>query len=196
MTKKNSLGLPENYSVPETQSNYMKFQKGDNKFRVLSTAIVGWEYWNKDNKPVRTREYPEKYPTEDARIDTDGRASECKHFIAMVVWNYTAEKVQILEITQKKIQRALSSYAMDEDMGDIQDYDIKVTKTGEGLKTEYEVRPLQAKPLDPKIKQTYEEMDTIRLEELYRGGDPFNPVQEGLHEFVEDEEDEADKIPF
>ena len=28
------------YEIPET-SNYMKFQEGDNKFRVLSSAITG-----------------------------------------------------------------------------------------------------------------------------------------------------------
>ena len=44
--------LPENYKSPE--GNYMKLQDGENTFRVLSSAIVGWEYWNRDNKPVRS----------------------------------------------------------------------------------------------------------------------------------------------
>ena len=36
--------LPKNEREPVT-SNYMRFEKGENVFRVLSSAIVGMEYW-------------------------------------------------------------------------------------------------------------------------------------------------------
>jgi hypothetical protein len=43
------------YKVPVT-SDYMKFQDGVNTFRVLSSAIIGYEYFNTENKPVRSEE--------------------------------------------------------------------------------------------------------------------------------------------
>ena len=55
--------LPDNYSEP-VESNYMSFEEGDNTFRVLDKATVGWEYWKetiiegkKVNRPVRVKEH-------------------------------------------------------------------------------------------------------------------------------------------
>ena len=51
--------LPENYEVPESAGNYMKFEEGENTFRIVSNVIVGWEYWIEDaegnRKPIRVR---------------------------------------------------------------------------------------------------------------------------------------------
>ena len=37
--------LPDDYDVPNAAANYMKFQQGTNKFRVLGSAIIGYELW-------------------------------------------------------------------------------------------------------------------------------------------------------
>src|SRR5690606_20654859 len=91
--------LPEGYEAPQGTGNYMKLQSGENKFRILSKPIIGWLDW-KDNKPYRFRikERPEK-PMGDKPV---------RHFWAFIVWNYNAEAVQILEITQATIQKARS----------------------------------------------------------------------------------------
>jgi hypothetical protein len=60
--------LPPDYSVPKKGGGYMKFQDGPNKVRFLSAPILGYEYWNNDNKPVRAREAWESIPA-DARLD-------------------------------------------------------------------------------------------------------------------------------
>jgi len=86
----------QDYTIP-TSSKYMRLVEGKNKFRVLSSAIVGWEYWNIQDKPVRQQEPFEDMP-EDIKHDKDGRVS-IKHFWAFVVWNYQEKKVQILELT-------------------------------------------------------------------------------------------------
>ena len=57
----------EDYKVPDI-SNYMKFVEGENPFRVLSSAIVGYVYFTKDNKPVRSKEVFESTP-EDIKKD-------------------------------------------------------------------------------------------------------------------------------
>lgn len=198
----NSLGLPENYEVPQSAGNYMRFQQGDNKFRILSPVITGYEYWNTENKPVRSKTVPTPWPAADARIDQSGKTTELKHFWAFVVWNYSDNRIQILEITQKGLMKSLYNYSNDVDMGSIQEYDIKVTREGSGIETRYEIRALPPKELDAKIKQAYEETD-VDLKALYTGADPFAASKKtddsDLDELAnpdDDEEINPDDVPF
>lgn len=156
--------LPEAYEIPKGESNYMKFDKGENKFRILSKPIIGWEDW-KDKKPLRffMSEKPEKAINPNQPI---------KHFWAMIVWNYTLNKIQILEITQKTIQGAIEQFAKDEDWGSPYGYDIKVIKTGDGMDTEYSVTPSPHKPVTDEMTTAYSAKPCY-LQALYQGLDPF-----------------------
>jgi hypothetical protein len=59
--------LPKGYETPEVPSNYMEFEEGQNYFRALSSAIVGYQWWienGEGRKPVRVRtleEVPEEF---------------------------------------------------------------------------------------------------------------------------------------
>jgi hypothetical protein len=81
--------LPKDYTAPEVQSNYMTLEEGVNSFRVLSPAIVGFEWWvengTEGRRPVRVRTL-EEIPDE-VREATDSR-QKAKHFWAMTVYNY------------------------------------------------------------------------------------------------------------
>ena len=162
--------LPETYEVPATIGNYLKFEDGDNTFRILSSPILGYEYWidTKDGKrqPIRKR------MTEDLKLAEIPEPDKVKHFWAMVVYNYDVKKIQILEITQKSIQRVLRGLAKNVKWGSPKEYDIVINKTGEKLETKYTVTPDPKAPLDKKIAKEYEESD-IKLDELFSGGDPF-----------------------
>jgi hypothetical protein len=174
--------LPDKYEVPSTTDKYMKFVQGENRFRILSSPIIGWELW-KDTpeggrKPYRTP--MEKPFTTADTMDPE----EIKHFWAMVVWNYKAEKVQILEITQKGIQKYLRALTKDKDWGNpVQTYDLVISKKGEKLETEYEVLPKPATAMDPGIVQLYKDM-AIDLTALYRGEDPFAAVTDAVNDEV------------
>ena len=111
--------LPEGYETPEANANYMKFEEGENKFRVLSSPIIGWLDW-KDKKPMRFKMKDKP----SAPIDP---SKPIKHFWAMVVYNYQKGTVQVLEITHNSIQKAIESYSSDEDYGHPSGYDIVVT---------------------------------------------------------------------
>lgn len=162
--------LPPDYKIPNPKSNYMKFVPGINRFRILSNPIVGFEYWQEDNMGGKI---PIRVKTEDQiNMDNIQDPNSIKHFWAMVVWNYNEERIQILEITQKSIQKSITALSSDPDWGSPINFDIVVTKTGEKLETKYEVQPKPAKPIDPEIKEKYEKM-SIRLEALYEGKDPF-----------------------
>lgn len=162
--------LPEKYEVPSSSDRYMKFVKGENRFRILCSPILGYEWWNEEDgkrMPIRVR-MGEGIPT-NLVDDPDS----IKHFWAMVVWNYQTEKVQILEVTQKGIQKTLRALAKDEDWGSpVMTYDVVVTRNGDGMETKYEVLPKPAKALDKAIVQLYKDTP-INLEALFDSKDPF-----------------------
>lgn len=160
--------LPADYEVPAAEGNYFKFKKGTNTFRVMGSAIVGYEYWNTSNKPVRAKKMWDAIPS-DARLE-DGQFKP-KHFWAFVVFNYDAKRVQIMEVTQKSIMSAMEALVHNPKWGDPKGYDITVTRTGDGLDTEYSVMP------EPHSPAPDTSVPTIRLEALFDGSDPFSPEQ-------------------
>jgi hypothetical protein len=155
----------EDYKVPVT-SNYMKLVEGSNKFRVLSSAIVGYEYFKDDNKPVRSREPFEETPG----IKKNGKVS---HFWAFLVWNYDAKRVQILELSQKSIQNQFQAYIKNPDWGHPKEYDVTINRKGTSMMdTEYTVMPSPHKPIDPEIQKQADHIK-VDLTALYEGLDPF-----------------------
>ena len=165
--------LPEGYKEPDT-GNYMRLEKGENTFRILSDAITGMEYWKeveRKRKPVRVRE-GEKIMMGDLEKDDKGKLVMPKHFWAFVVFNRGSEKIQILEITQSTIRRQINALYNNKKWGDPQEYDITITREGEGFETEYTVMPNPKEELDKGIQRLYKDMK-INLEALFSGEDPF-----------------------
>lgn len=160
----------------------MKFTDGENTFRVLTPAIIGFEYWTVDKKPIRSESYPEA-PT-NIRKDSD-----IKHFWAFVVWNYEEKRVQILEITQKTIMDAVRALIMNAKWGDPTGYDISVTRAGTGLDTEYQIVPNPHSTLTDEITDAFK-AKKINLRALYVSGDPFDETTKYP------EEKNPDDIPF
>jgi hypothetical protein len=158
--------LPSGYKVPESVSNYMKFKEEKNKFRVLDSAITGYEWWTED----ASGRHPNRTKTMEEAVDQG--VDPIKHFWAFPVYNYQQKAVQILEITQKTIMNGIKELVKSEDWGDPKGYDITVGKTGEKLETVYSVMPSPVKPISQEIVDKYKEMD-LDLTALYRGDDPF-----------------------
>lgn len=154
--------LPQGYKAPASASNYLKLVKGGNRFRVLGSAIVGWQDWTADKKPIRSR--VPMTPIDASR--------PIKHFWAFPCWDYATKAIKILEITQRTIQQAIETLSLNADWGDPCSYDITVKREGEGMETEYSVVPIPPKPLDPEIARLLASTK-INLDALYDGGDPF-----------------------
>jgi hypothetical protein len=158
--------LPENYEAPKGGGgNYLKFQQGDNRFRILSKPVLGWLDWGSDNKPIRIRHNePKPAPFNPAK--------PVKHFWAMVVWSEDSKSLMILEITQAGIQAGIQTLAKDPDWGSPFDYDICVTKSGQEKDTKYVVNPKPHRKISEEMEAamlaTY-----INLDALFTGGDPF-----------------------
>lgn len=167
--------LPDNYETPETPSNYLKFDEGENQFRVLSDAVVGWEYWTEEagkRTPNRVRTVDELPKEVQRATDTQKQA---KHFWAFVVLNKATNDIQILELTQKSLMKGIEGLAASKSWGDPKAYDIVVTRTKTGPEArdvEYSVRPEPKEKLDEGVQALYESMG-IDLNKLFTGEDPF-----------------------
>ena len=173
MSALNDFFGQEDYKIPTT-SNYMRFQEGENTFRILSSAIVGFEYWTRDNKPVRSKEAWENIP-DDAKLDDKGQP-RMNHFWAMVIWNYDAKRIQILEITQKGIMKYIQSLVNNPKWGSPKGYDLVVTRSGSGFDTEYATIANPHSEVSNEIAETYGRMN-IDLEALFEGGEPFKRAE-------------------
>jgi hypothetical protein len=173
-TTTNNSFLPEDYSAPSSASSFMKLENGESNFRILSPAVVGWEYWSDDKKVFRSKEFPTETP--NIRINPKTQKEEKpKHFWAFVVWNYAEEAVQVLHISQKTIQKDILNLVNDADWGDPMEYDLKISRSGKELTTKYQISPKPKKPVAPEILEEFEKSD-INLEDMYFGN---KAVQEG-----------------
>lgn len=107
--------LPEGTSIPTGQSNYMKLSEPENKFRVLGSAITGFELWVK-GKPIRNKSKdaftPEQLENADINKFT-GKKKIPQYFWAFPVYNYQTKNIEILELTQVTIMRGIDDYLKD-----------------------------------------------------------------------------------
>lgn len=174
MSTENNSFLPEGYTVPKSDSSYVKLQQGDNKFRILSKPIVGWVDW-KDKKPFRFT--IDKKPTVPFSPTQD-----IKHFWAFVVWDYTTKKISIFELTIKGIQNRLAELQANADWGAPFNYDVTINKVGSTMgDTKYVLTPSPPKPVHEMIADLYKKTP-INLQALFEDKDPFD-VSEGTPQY-------------
>jgi hypothetical protein len=158
--------LPQDYQAPKSSNNYAKLVEGENRFRILTAPIFGWEDWI-NNKPIR-------FNMQNKPVKSNDPKKPLRHFWTMIVWNYDNEQIQILHITQATIRNNIQSLCKDEDWGAPYGYDIKIMKMGEGTDTAYVVNPVPHKPIDPSVIQAFRDKPCY-LEAMYTNEDPFAP---------------------
>ena len=166
--------LPENYELPKTNSGkYTKFENGVTRLRILSSCLVGWEYFDINKKVHRQRtRFVETPGIEEGRFQ--------KEFWAFVVYNRNTEQIEICQVTQKGLKEAILTLCRDEDYGDPKNrYDIKITKTGEKLETSYQVNPGLPSATEKEILEEYEKANIV-LEALLEWKNPFDYKKEEM----------------
>lgn len=158
--------LPENFNEPQAGSYFKPLKGKQNRVRILSDKpLVGKVAWTEENKPVRWR-LGEKMPEANYRED-----SKPKSFIAVAVWNYQDRVTQVWEITQRTLQESLDLLTKDKDFGHPANYDLKITRKGEGLETTYSMVPMPGEMSDD-VQLAVAEL-RVNLEALLTGEDPF-----------------------
>ncbi len=180
--------LPQNYEAPKGVGGFMKFVEGENKFRILTQSLVGWEDWD----TVNGKKVPVRFPMDKKPAKSIEEKKPVKHFWAFIVWNYNEEKIQILEITQASVRKGIEMLCNDSDWGQPFFYDLKVIKKGEGIDTEYVVNPLPHKPLPDLVKKEFYAKPAC-LYYLLENKDPFSCSPEEATIGVFNKEDEVAK---
>ncbi len=158
--------LPTDYKSPNSSNSYLKLQEGENRIRIMSRPIMGWEDWDLNNKPIRFRmhERPAKPIVSEKPI---------RHFWSLIVFNYTEERVQIMHIVQNTIRKSIEALCRDTDWGDPFGYDIKIVKEGKGKDTDYSVNPVPHKPMDAYLVNEFKS-NPCNLEAIFLNADPFS----------------------
>lgn len=168
--------LPPDYKEPTTSGGYLNMKDYDEvTFRILSPAIVGYEYWTTDNKPVRAREAFTELPKDIKYVkNKEGLdvPSKINYFWIMQVWNYSTNSIQVMEITQKTIRQPILDLINNKKWGSPNKYDLTIIKKGKGFDTEYSVIPSPHSDLPKEAVEAFE-ASSINLEAMYDGGNPF-----------------------
>lgn len=174
-----------------SEGSFAKLEKGENRFRILSDIVSGFEYWKEttDGKKVPVRS---KSPVDMDFSDVPPR-EKVRNFWIFAVWK--DERVQVLEVTQKSIQKAISSFINDEDFGDTLGYDIVVNRTGDGLDTEYTILAKPPKKMDEDATTAWAETleAGFSLDAIFTSGNPFKPEEKNeLDEMLDAPKKEVD----
>lgn len=189
--------LPDDYELPTSDGGYMKLENGENRFRIMESPILGYELWM-GGKPKRYKMGEDISMQEVEMADVDkatGEPRPPKHFWAFVVWNYKTERLQILEITQKTLQKAITALNRDKDWGNPagdDGYDIVIHKEGQKFDTEYQVNPKPKTGLATEILEAYKNA-SINTEALFTGDNPF---AKGDAKAKKEKEVNEEDIPF
>lgn len=181
MTEKKEEFFPVGYKVPDKKKQFMKFKQGENPYRILSAPLLGWMFFDKNNKPI-VRQFSEGQYTEnelielDAKPDEDGSYSS-RHFWALLVWDYSSNSPKILNITQLSIQLELRILDKSDKWGDLRKYDLVTTREGTGKNdTKYNTMPEPPTELIPEIQQCLKELEEnnlLDLNAIWAGKYPF-----------------------
>lgn len=161
--------LPIDYKAPAGSNNYMKFQEGENRFRVLSEAVVGWEGW-KDNVPFRRKGTEQNINADEVDVDAKYGKGKPKinHFWGFLVYDYDDKCIKILTLTQKTIMKGIQALVDDKDWGDPMNYDISVAKIKKGERTTYSIKSYPPKAITPEIVTAMTE-NKLNLEDIFKG---------------------------
>lgn len=192
--------LPQGYKVPQTPGKYFKTKDGDNRIRILGSAITGYEAWTPEHDgkstPVRHRVQENGFavPFKLSEIDAE---KKIRHFWAFPIWNPDEKLVQVYQVTQKSIMDRITELVNDEDWGDPTEYGIVINRTGEKLKTKYTVTPKPKTPLPPEAVEAWEKAKpTFDLERLFDNGDPFGEEKNPTVKTTTEDEINIEDIPF
>ena len=182
--------LPKDYVLPK-ESDFMTLRDGMNKFRILSAPTRGYQYFNTENKPVRSETKPIN-PVDLGNYE--GKPNRINYFWAVKVYNFATNKVELLTITQITIIEAIIGYISNSDWGDPRDYNLTIKKEGQKMNTKYTVMP------SPRNNEITEEMQKainetdIDFEEWMRGGKNIFIKKEVAELEKQDAKDENDVI--
>ncbi len=155
-----------------------KLEQGENRLRILTTPIQGYVWWpENENKPVRVKEAGEIKTGEDA-----------KYFWFLTI--AINDEVKFLEIKQKTILNQIKALSDNKEWGEVLEYDITITRSGQDLETQYTVVPNPKKAVADDIAKKWADMKArYNADNLFAHGTPLEAGDEKT-------QDEKEDLPF
>lgn len=172
------MAFSNNFTPDAGNSDYtmQNLESGDSfKLRFMTEILDGWSLWaEEEGKPtvIRAEEKEDIDPSQAATNKLSGKSNKRKQFVAGIVYNYETERFEVFETDKASIIKKLWELDQDPDLGDLQGYDIKLNKTGQGMDTRYAVLPLGKSKVKKDIKERFDELE-YNLHALYDGGNPL-----------------------
>ena len=161
------MSLPINFELPTTNNSYYKLETGKNQLQPVSDFEIGYQYFTDEGKPVKQRTPFEKTPTDIGKAK-DGTQNKIQFFIACLVWNPNTGTIELWQVTQKTIIKAIHDLETTKGWENTMDYALNITKTGEGLTTEYSILPSQPTPQTPEMIEAMKH-NTIDIAKWFDG---------------------------
>lgn len=160
--------FPDDVNV-ESTSRYTKLISGRTQLRVLDAPIFFQETWNAgaDGKRLPSR-LPLGAQFQPQDIGPDG----VRTCMAVKVYNYNEGSIQIWQVSQKTILKAMKEYSQNPEYGSPKNYDLIISKQGQALLTKYGVVANPPKPVNEAIAKLDKETP-VALSNLLVNADPF-----------------------
>lgn len=192
-----SWEIVEKKEKKQEEFNYVKFNEGTNKLRMIGEPREVWTHWVQSANGGKGLSIvclgKGKCPMCDKLAYDKANNVKTKDRIqrqfVINVFNRTTNRVELLQ-KGKNIFESLA--VMNREMGDITTYDVNIVKTGQGLETKYQVLPvLNSKDAIPEGLELYNLTDvTKQLSEevvtLLMNGMTLEEVSKTLNENSED----------
>jgi len=113
----------------------------------------------------------------EQRMNYEGTELEKPKFaISFFVFDHQSETIKILEVGQKGLMKELDKLSQEEEYSDLGAWDMKISRTGVKLNTEYRLMPIpRKKGSDDKIAAAKAAADEsgYDIQQLLVGGNPF-----------------------
>lgn len=173
----------KNYD-PDMGGSWLKFEEGTTTLRLLSHSYTYRTHW--DNKEKKSYDCE----GEGCKWCAKGNQPRNRWAYLVLVRDKKAPAIKVMEVGWSVFGTILE-LANDEDYGDPREYDIKVTRKGSGLDTEYTVIPGKDKKFNKKEEVLTKDLDidkaTNRLLGFYKenSGMSDDDIEEALGDAIE-----------
>lgn len=129
----------------------MKFSQGENTIRIISAGMLGYQHSMK----TANRYINLGLCSEDETCEHCQKGYEPKQVWKWIVYDYSDKRVKILD-AGPMLGNKICEIATIE--GDPQEYDLKITRTGEKLKTQYPsvAKAKESQEIPEEEKKTFE----------------------------------------
>lgn len=171
--------FPDEVNV-ESTSRYTKLNQGKTQLRILSAPLFFNETWNTDGSGKRI---PARLPLTEKFQPQDLGPDGFKTCMAVKVYNHNEGSIQIWQVTQKTILKAIKEYSQNPLYGRPQNYDLVISKQGQAMTTKYSVIANPPAPLNEAIAKLDAE-SPVQLENLLVNADPFKVEEKTFEQSI------------